>query len=101
MALVSYVPPECKTGEIKDCEDLVSYARLEIRASLIDEARLGFYKTIFTCVLMTAGSLAFSSDTDSIIIAPITKMVSIIKQLADDPLQKPEPPVFHEEDKSP
>lgn len=57
-------------------------------------------KTIFTCVLMTAGSLAFSNDTDSIIIAPITKMVSIIKQLADDPLQKPEPPVFTEEGNS-
>jgi hypothetical protein len=86
MALVSYVPPECKTGEKTDCQDLVAYARFNIRESLIDSARLGFMKTIFTCALMTAGSLAFSSDTDSIIIAPITKMVSIIKQLADDPL---------------
>ena len=86
MILVSYVPPECKTGQKTDCEDLVAYARFEIRASLIQEASLGFMKTIFTCFLMTAGSLAFSSDTDKIIIAPITKMVSIIKQLADDPL---------------
>lgn len=29
-------------------------------------------------------------------ITPITKMVSIIKTLADDPLQKPEPPRFDE-----
>ena len=31
-------------------------------------------------------------------IAPITKMVTIIKTLADDPLQKPDPPVFDEPD---
>lgn len=47
---------------------------------------------------MTIGSLMFSSDTDRIIILPITKMVGIIKQLADDPLQKPEEPVFTEEE---
>lgn len=86
MTLVSYVPPECKTGHKTDCEDLVAYARFDTRAALIQTARLGFMKTIFTCALMTAGSLAFSSDTERIIIAPITKMVSIIKQLADDPL---------------
>jgi hypothetical protein len=43
---------------------------------------------------MTAGSLMFSADTEKIIIQPITKMVGIIKQLADDPLQKPQEPVF-------
>jgi len=35
---------------------------------------------------MTAGSLMFSADTEKVIILPITKMVGIIKQLADDPL---------------
>ena len=34
----------------------------------------------------------FSNDTQTIIINPITKMVSIIKKLADDPLKRPEPP---------
>jgi hypothetical protein len=33
-----------------------------------------------------------------IVITPITKMVGIIKTLADDPLQKPEPPKISEED---
>jgi len=47
---------------------------------------------------MSIGSLMFSSDTETIIIVPITKMVSIIKQLADDPLQKPEPLVFTPEE---
>lgn len=40
----------------------------------------------------------FSNDTDKIIIVPITKMVGIIKQLADDPLQRPEEPIFTEEE---
>ena len=47
---------------------------------------------------MTIGSLLFSSGTDEIIIAPVTRMVTIIKQLADDPLQKPEQPIFTEEE---
>ena len=41
----------------------------------------------------------FSSDTEKIIIVPITKMVGIIRMLADDPLLKREEPVFtHEEE---
>ena len=47
---------------------------------------------------MTLGSLMFSADTEKIIIQPVTKMVGIIKQLADDPLLKPEPPVFSQEE---
>jgi hypothetical protein len=33
-----------------------------------------------------------------IVIVPITKMVGIIKTLADDPLKKPEPPKILEEE---
>ncbi len=39
----------------------------------------------------------FSNDTQALIIDPITKMVGIIKTLADDPLQKPDPPVYDDE----
>ena len=38
----------------------------------------------------------FSNDTTNIVIQPITKMVGIIKTLADDPLKKPEPPQLEE-----
>ena len=54
--------------------------------SQLDQSKLQFAKTIFTCFVMSIGSLMFSSDTENIIIVPITKMVGIIKQLADDPL---------------
>jgi hypothetical protein len=47
-------------------------------------------------VILAAGSLMFASDTQTIIIMPITKMVGIIKRLADDPLEKQDPPVFDE-----
>ena len=59
---------------------------------------LQLQKTLFTCFLMSIGSIMFTNDTDDIIIAPITKMVGIIKQLADDPLQKPQPLFFTEEE---
>jgi hypothetical protein len=79
MILVSYSPPECSSGKTPNCEDLVAYARFDISAGHIQGAKLSFMKTIFTCILMTAGSILFSRDTDNIIIAPISKMVSIIK----------------------
>lgn len=57
---------------------------------------LQFLTTIFTCIILASGALLFQNDTQKIVITPITKMVSIIKTLADDPLQKPEPPRFDE-----
>ena len=39
---------------------------------------------------MTAASVTFTVDTQKIVIVPITKMVLIIKNLADDPFKKPE-----------
>lgn len=57
---------------------------------------LQFMTTIFTCIILAAGALLFQNDTQKIVITPITKMVSIIKTLADDPLQKPEPPRIEE-----
>ena len=45
-----------------------------------------FATTIFTCFILTIASLIFANDTEVIVIVPITKMVGIIKTLADDPL---------------
>ncbi len=56
--------------------------------------------TIFTCIILGAGAIMFANDTQELIILPITKMVGIIKTLADDPLQKPDPPQFDDEDNS-
>ena len=47
---------------------------------------------------MSIGSIMISSETERIVTEPITKMVNIIKLLADDPLKKPEKPVFTPEE---
>jgi hypothetical protein len=43
---------------------------------------------------MCFGSIILSKDTDKIVVYPINNLVSIIKLLADDPLKKPEEPIF-------
>lgn len=47
---------------------------------------------------MSAGSLKFTSDTEKLIVVPVTNVVNIIMQLAKDPLLKPEMPIFTEEE---
>lgn len=37
MKLVTYTPNECITGQIKNCEDLVVYARLDISSLKLEE----------------------------------------------------------------
>ena len=59
---------------------------------------LQFMTTIFTCIILAAGAIMFANDTQELIINPITKMVGIIKTLADNPLQKPDAPTFEEEE---
>ena len=43
---------------------------------------------------MCFGSIILSKDTDKIVVYTINNLVSIIKLLADDPLKKPEEPIF-------
>ena len=90
MELISYEPSECLNSDKPNCQNLVAYARFNIRKQVEEEAQLQFGTTIFTCVVLTVASLTFSNDTHNIVIKPITKMVGIIKTLADDPLKKPE-----------
>ena len=43
---------------------------------------------------MSVGSIMITSNTEVIIIEPVSRMVGVIRTLADDPLKKPEEPVF-------
>merc|ERR1719230_1782997 len=47
-------------------------------------------QTTFIVFILGVGSVSFSKDTETLVIAPIEKMVNIVKQLADDPLKKPD-----------
>lgn len=97
MNLLMYTPSSCLDGEFEGCNQLIAYARLSIKAKTEEEAMLQFATTIFTCIILATGSIMFSNDTQYLIIMPITKMVGIIKTLADDPLQK-QAPQFDEEE---
>ena len=100
MKLLTYTPTECLTPDsgYEGCDRLVSYARISIKSVKEGEAALQFATTIFTCIILGAGAIMFANDTQELVINPITKMVGIIKTLADDPLQKPEAPQFDDED---
>ena len=86
MQLFMFTPEICVDSMIEGCENLVAYARVNIKNTSILTAMLQFGTTIFTSIILAVGSIMFSNDTQKIIIEPITKMVSIIKTLADDPL---------------
>merc|ERR1719171_2148551 len=45
---------------------------------------------LFVCILLVMLAQQFTNDTQKLVIAPVEKMVNIIKQLAVDPLKKPE-----------
>lgn len=64
----------------------------------MEVSRSEFFITIFTCIIMCIGSVKMTDDVDIVIIMPVTKMVGIIKLLADDPLQKPIEPIFTKEE---
>jgi hypothetical protein len=86
MSLLSYTPDVCSNLGLGNCKDVVAFARFNVQQAAQQEAQLQFFTTIFTCFVLTIASLTFSNDTEVIVIVPITKMVGIIKTLADDPL---------------
>merc|ERR1719182_1209175 len=77
------------------CAGLSLEAKFLMRYLTEKEARLSMGLTTFVVFLLGFGSMSFSNDTQKLVIAPIEKMVNIVKQLADDPLKKPE--INHEE----
>uniref|UniRef100_A0A0G4F3H4 Guanylate cyclase domain-containing protein n=1 Tax=Chromera velia CCMP2878 TaxID=1169474 RepID=A0A0G4F3H4_9ALVE len=93
MEVVAFTPSQCAKTE-RACQQLVSGAKfLNLDNSRLS-AGLSMLTTTFIVFLLGLGSLMFSRDTQTLVIAPIEKMVGrsvgIVKQLADDPLAKPE-----------
>ena len=88
--------------EFKDA-DFSSYRKVELRSVYISDEFLAFFSyreasqtgglysillTIFVCFLLTVGALLFSKDANSLVIAPIERMVGIIEKLRENPLPK-------------
>lgn len=89
MKVFAFQPPEC-LGEDSPCKGLTLIARFLVRSFTEAEAKASIGLTTFVVFLLGFGSISFSNDTQRLVIAPIEKMVNIVKQLADDPLRKPE-----------
>ncbi|CEL96628.1 unnamed protein product [Vitrella brassicaformis CCMP3155] len=85
---VSYSPFFCEKAH--NCKALTAYARFNTRIKSTNEALWNMAQTVFICFLLGTLAMLFSKDTQALVIAPIENMVNIIKQLADDPLKKPE-----------
>ena len=72
------------------CDQLVAYARFQVQLEKKQEAKLQFYTTIFTCIVIAAFCLTLASDIELIVVIPIKKIVDIIQRLAEGPLKKPD-----------
>uniref|UniRef100_A0A0G4H167 Guanylate cyclase domain-containing protein n=1 Tax=Chromera velia CCMP2878 TaxID=1169474 RepID=A0A0G4H167_9ALVE len=96
--LVSFTPPECLDRE--DCDSVASYARFQVQLRVRESAMWSMAVTVFIIILLGTLSMLLSQDTQNLVIAPIEKMVNIVKQLADDPLRRPDVSVSEEETNS-
>ena len=97
--------PEDLCADDTSCAGATVFAVFLNRTKTETEARYSMLQTTFIVFLLGAGAMSFSKDTQTLVIAPIEKMVNIVKQLADDPLTKPdvdehEPEVYQAKSKA-
>jgi len=86
--LVVFTPEECLSSNA--CREINVAAKFLKKDYSVQSAGMSMLTTIFIVFLLGAGAMTFSKDTQTLVIEPIEKMVNIVKQLADDPLNKPE-----------
>jgi class 3 adenylate cyclase len=88
---VEWEPPVCKPVD-SPCHGLRLRAKFLKRFFKEVEASRACVRTTFIILILAFASVFFSQDTQNLVVAPIEKMVNIVKQLADDPLRRPELP---------
>ncbi|CAD7947346.1 unnamed protein product [Amoebophrya sp. A25] len=93
---VVYRPASC--SDLEACAEVLAIARFNRSGFTRETAAVSMVQTCFVCFLLGTMSIQFQNDTQSLVIAPIEKMVNIIKQLAEDPLEPPNLESFEEED---
>ncbi|CAD7955057.1 unnamed protein product [Amoebophrya sp. A120] len=79
---VIYIPPNTE-------QMIIAVARFDRSEFSREQAAVSMLQTCFVCILLGTMSIQFQNDTQSLVIRPIEKMVNIIKQLAEDPLEPP------------
>ena len=90
MDLIAYSPETCMNHDTPGCEEMLAYARFDVSSAVQQESLLNVFVTIFVGIILALASVTFGLDTQRIVIRPITKMVLLIKNLADDPLHMQE-----------
>ena len=58
----------------------------DIRYDTQLSALLGICRTIYVCIVLTAGAIYFSKDAQNLVVAPIEKMLANVKIIAKNPL---------------
>ena len=86
MLLAVYSPTNCSDV----CDNIQIYSRFDISNYTKNAGMMNMVVTVFIGVILAIASVTFTVDTQQIVIIPITKMILIIKTLADDPLKKME-----------
>jgi class 3 adenylate cyclase len=97
---VFYIPWDCmpENPNSHACEGVQGFARFDSKLVNQLRARNACIRTLFVCLVLCVLATQFQQDTQLLVIAPVEKMVSIIKQLAVEPLKKPEPTVADEDE---
>ena len=88
LAIESWHPTTNCAGGV--CSGVMNYAIFLKRYDTEREAAFNLLQTSFIILLLAWAGLSFAADTQKLVIAPIEKMVSIVKTLADDPLSRAE-----------
>lgn len=86
MELLIYLSKDCDDEDPQGCEELKAYARFDIKDTVETTAMMDIFITIFVGIILAAASVLFAKDVQKVVIKPVTKMVTIIKNLAEDPL---------------
>eukprot|EP00163_Fabomonas_tropica_P027461 TRINITY_DN5292_c0_g1_i9.p1 TRINITY_DN5292_c0_g1~~TRINITY_DN5292_c0_g1_i9.p1 ORF type:complete len:700 (-),score=166.28 TRINITY_DN5292_c0_g1_i9:543-2597(-) len=63
-----------------------SSAKWSVKRTSVTSAYLNIVLTIFIVVLLGLGSALFTRDANNLMLAPIERMVSVVKKLGDNPL---------------
>ena len=84
METIIYGPVQCF---LAGCTEIKAYARYNIKSNSKSQAQMSIIITIFVGFILAAASITFTRDTQSIVIKPVNKMITIIRNLAKDPLK--------------
>lgn len=80
-----------------DDEKLQFYGALNIRDSNIITAGLSLGRTIFVCIVLTLGAIAFTNDANDLALGPIERMITKVNKIARNPISAKEQELVRED----